>query len=157
MLGVYLNDHLAGATIGVSLARRMVASAEPASERATVLSTLAAGITEDRSALLQIMAALGIQVRRYKVFAAWAGEKAGRVKLNGYLLTRSPLSDLEETEFLQLGVAGEAAGWRTLRVLANRDSRLDTGRLDALIARADHQASVLESLRSSAAERALTR
>ncbi|HEY3956421.1 MAG TPA: hypothetical protein VGM53_23885 [Streptosporangiaceae bacterium] len=156
LLGVYLNDHLAGATIGMSLARRMVASAEPASERAMVLSTLADDITEDRSALLQIMAALGIQVRRYKVLAAWAGEKAGRLKLNGYLLTRSPLSDLEETEFLHLGVAGKAAGWRTLRVLANRDSRLDAGRLDALIARADHQASVLESLRSSAAERVLT-
>ena len=156
LLGVYLNDHLAGATIGMSLARRMVASAGPGSERGTVLRQLAADITEDRSALLGIMAALGIGVRSYKVFAAWAGEKAGRLKLNGHLLTRSPLSDLEETEFLRLGVAGKAAGWRTLRVLANRDSRLDAARLDDLMARADHQAGVLESLRSAAAERVLT-
>jgi hypothetical protein len=155
LLGVYLNDHLAGATLGVSLARRMVASAEPGSERATVLSRLAAEITEDRSALLRIMAKLGIQVRRYKVFAAWAGEKAGRLKLNGYLLTRSPLSDLEETEFLGLGVEGKAAGWRTLRELAGQDRRLDAGYLDDLIARADHQAGVLESLRTSTAKRAL--
>jgi hypothetical protein len=90
------------------------------------------------------------------VFAAWAGEKVGRLKLNGYLLTRSPLSDLEETEFLWLGVEGKAAGWRTLREIADRDSRLDAGRLDDLIARANHQASVLESLRSSTAERVLT-
>lgn len=156
LLGVYLNDHLAGATIGVSLARRMVTSAEPGSERATVLGRLAAGITEDRFALLQIMATLGVQVRRYKVFAAWAGEKAGRLKLNGHLLARSPLSDLEETEFLRLGVAGKAAGWRTLRQLADQDRRLDPGRLDGLIARADHQAGVLESLRSSTAKQALT-
>ena len=156
LLGVYLNDHLAGATMGMSLARRMVASAGPGSERATVLSRLAAEITEDRSALLRIMAALDIRVRAYKVFAARAGEKAGRLKLNGYLLTRSPLSDLEETELLRLGVEGKAAGWRTLRELADRDSRLDAGRLDELIARANQQASVLESLRSSTAERVLT-
>jgi nucleotide-binding universal stress UspA family protein len=156
LLGVYLNDHLAGSTVGMSLARRMVASAEPGSERATVLSRLATEITEDRSALLRIMAALDIQVRGYKVFAAWAGEKVGRLKLNGYLLTRSPLSDLEETEFLWLSVEGKAAGWRTLREIADRDSRLDAGRLDDLIARANHQASVLESLRSSTAERVLT-
>jgi hypothetical protein len=156
LLGVYLNDHLAGSTMGMGLARRMVASAEPGSERATVLSRLATEITEDRAALLRIIAALGIQVRGYKVFAAWAGEKAGRLKLNGYLLTRSPLSDLEETEFLRLGVEGKAAGWRTLRELADRDSRLDAGHLDELIVRADHQAGVLESLRSSTAERVLT-
>ena len=151
-LKVYLNDHLAGATMGVNLARRMAVTAEPASERATVLSRLATEIAEDRSALLRIMAALGIQVRGYKVFAARVGEKAGRLKLNGYLLTRSPLSDLEETEFLRLGVEGKAAGWRTLRKLADRDTRLDAGRLDELIVRANDQASVLESLRSSTAE-----
>jgi hypothetical protein len=152
LLGVYLNDHLAGSTMGMSLARRMVASAEPGSERATVLSRLATEIAEDRSALLRIIAALGIRVRGYKVFAAWAGEKAGRLKLNGYLLTRSPLSDLEETELLRLGVEGKAAGWRTLRELADRDSRLDAGCLDELIVRTNHQASVLEFLRASTAE-----
>jgi hypothetical protein len=156
LLAVYLNDHLAGSTLGVSLARRMAASARPGSERATVLSRLAAEITEDRSALLQIMAGLGIPVRRYKVLAAWAGEKAGRLKLNGYLLARSPLSDLEETEFLRLGVEGKAAGWHTLRELADRDSRLDAARLDQLITRANHQASMLQSLRASTANRALT-
>ena len=151
LLGVYLNDHLAGATAGMGLVRRMVASAEAGSEHATVLNRLATEITEDRSALLRIMAALGIQVRGYKVFAAWAFERAGRLKLNGHLLTRSPLSDLEEMEILRLGVEGKADGWRTLRQLADRDSRLDAGRLDDLIARADRQASVLESLRSSTA------
>jgi transposase-like protein len=36
--------------------------------------------------------------------------KARRLKLNDRLLTRSPLSDLEETEMLRLGVDGKAAG-----------------------------------------------
>ncbi|MGH3270512.1 MAG: hypothetical protein ACRDN1_15885 [Trebonia sp.] len=154
LLGVYLNDHLAGSTVGLELARRMAASAGP--ESATVLRGLAAEIAEDRSALLAIMATLGIPVRGYKVFAAWAGEKLGRLKLNGHLLSRSPLSSLEETEILRLGVEGKAAGWRTLRALASRDSRLDAGRLDELLARADRQSSALESLRVSIAEQALT-
>lgn len=155
LLGIYLNDHLAGATTGPGLARRMAASAEPGTERAAVLSRLAGEITADRAALLRIMAALGIPVRGYKVFAAWAGERAGRLKLNGRLVTRSPLSDLEETEMLRLGVDGKAAGWRTLRALAERDGRLDAGRLDDLLARADRQSGELESLRVSTAEQLL--
>ena len=147
LLGLYLNDHLAGATGGVGLARRMAATADPGSESARVLSTVAAEITQDRLALITIMGDLGIPVRGYKVFAGWAGEKAGRVKLNGHLLTRSPLSALEETELLRLGVEGKAAGWRTLRAVAELDRRLDTAQLDELLARAARQSDELESLR----------
>lgn len=39
LLGVYLNDHLASSTTSMNLARRMVAAAEPGSERATVLNS----------------------------------------------------------------------------------------------------------------------
>ncbi|HUN36891.1 MAG TPA: hypothetical protein VMU95_33250 [Trebonia sp.] len=156
LLRVYLNDHLAGATTGAGLARRMAASADPGTESARVLGDLAGEIAEDRSALVTIMGTLGLGVRGYKVLAAWAGEKAGRLKLNGHLLTRSPLSDLEETEMLRLGVEGKAAVWRTLRVLAEADSRIDPHRLDELIARADRQSRLLESLRASLAGQVLT-
>ena len=108
LLGVYLNDHLAGSTVGLELARRTAASAESGSESATVLRGLVAEIAEDRSALLTIMSTLGIPVRGYKVFAAWAGEKIGRLKLNGHLLSNPPLSSLEETQILRLGVEGKA-------------------------------------------------
>ena len=89
------------------------------------------------------------------MLAGWAGEKAGRRKLNGHLLTWSPLSDLEETEMLRLGVEGKAAGWRTLRAVAERDRRLDTGQLDKLLARATRQSDTLESLRVRIAEQVL--
>jgi hypothetical protein len=157
LLGVYLNDHLAGATAGLELARRMAASAQSESESATVLRGLVTEIAEDRSALLTIMATLEIPVRGYKVFAAWAGEKMGRLKLNGHLLSKSPLSSLEETELLRLGVEGKACGWRTLRALASRDSRLDVEHLDELLARADRQSNGLETLRTSIAEQVFTR
>ena len=126
LLGIYLNDHLAGATAGTELARRMAASPQLAAAGGA-LQRLADELAEDRAALLKMMAALGIPVRGYKVYAAWIGEKAGRLKPNGYLLARSPLSSLEELEMLRLGVEGKAAGWRTLRVLADREPRLDSG------------------------------
>jgi hypothetical protein len=59
------------------------------------LQRLAAEVAQDRDELEAIMAALGIPVRAYKVYAAWIGEKAARLKLNGHLLTRSPLSSLK--------------------------------------------------------------
>ena len=149
-LGIYLNDHLAGATAGTELARRMAASGHLPDPPGT-LPRLASEIAEDRAALLQIMADLDIPVRNYKVYAAWMGEKAGRLKPNGHLRTRSPVSNLEELELLRLGVEGKAAGWRTLRVLADRDTRLAVGRLDELMARARHQADLLEDLRVQAA------
>jgi hypothetical protein len=80
------------------------------------------------------------------------GEKAARLKPNGYVSGRSPLSSLVELEMLRLGVEGKAAGWRTLRSLAGRDSRLDSARLDELIARARGQAEALEELRVRAAD-----
>ena len=155
LLGVYLNDHLAGATAGSELANRMARS-HRGREEARLLSRLAAEIRQDRSALLNIMASLGVTVRMYKVGAAWIGEKAGRLKFNGRLLSRSPLSDLEELELLRLGVEGKAAGWRTLRTLADADARLDAGRLDELISRARNQAEQLEELRVRAASRVIS-
>jgi hypothetical protein len=150
LLGIYLNDHLAGATGGVELARR-VAAARREEEAGDALLRFAADVAADRAALLEIMTTLGVPVRAYKVCAGWIGEKAGRLKLNGRLLSRSPLSSLEELELMRLGVAGKAAGWRTLRVLADTDPRLDRDRLDELIARADSQLSLLEDLRVRAA------
>ena len=153
MLGVYLNDHLAGATAGSELANRMARSHREDSE---LLDQLSAEIAQDRSALLSIMDSLGVSVRAYKVGAAWIGEKLGRVKFNGRLLGRSPLSDLEELELLRLGVEGKAAGWRTLRSLAATDQRLNAGDLDELIYRAGRQSAQLEELRIRAASRVIS-
>jgi hypothetical protein len=154
MLGIYLNDHLAGATAGTELAHRAARSHGDGRNGGT-LRRLAAEIAQDRAALLDIMAALGIKIRRYKVSAAWIGEKAGRLKFNGRLFTRSPLSNLEELEMLRLGVEGKAAGWRTLRTLADTDTRLDPGPLDELISRARRQADLLEDLRVGAADQVI--
>jgi hypothetical protein len=152
LLAIYLNDHLAGATGGVELARRMVVWYPVPGQQETI-ERLKAGIAQDRRALLEVMATLGMPVRRYKVGVAWAAEKAARLKLNGSLVSRSPLSNLEELEMLRLGVEGKAAGWRTLRELADADDRLNRATLDGLITRAREQADLLEELRVQAAAR----
>jgi hypothetical protein len=149
-LGIYLNDHLAGATAGAALARRAARARQvPAAQ--PELRRFADEVAADRAALLDIMGTLDVPVRSYKVWAAWAGEKAGRLKPNGRLTTRSPLSNLEELEIMRLGVEGKAAGWRTLRALADQDERLDAARLEELISRARRQSDFLEESRVRAA------
>jgi hypothetical protein len=154
-LGIYLNDHLLGAMFGTELAAR-IAAAHRGSPDGAVLQDLAAEIREDRDALREVMETLDVPVRRYKTVLGWVAEKAGRLKPNGHLIERSPLSDLEELEVMRLGVEGKAACWRTLRARSDRDPRLDAAHLDALLARARGQADALEELRVLTAEHAIT-
>jgi hypothetical protein len=156
MLGIYLNDHLAGSTAGAELARR-IARSHQGRRDSEALQAFAEEVAQDRASLLGIMGRLDIPVRAYKVRAAWIGEKAGRLKLNGYLLGRSPLSSLEEIEMMRLAVEGKAAGWRTLQAVAKIDTRLDPAELDELVARAGRQAELLEEFRIRAAAEVISR
>lgn len=153
LLGIYLNDHVAGAVVGVGLARRAAVNhrGTPAGE---VLERLQREIAEDRAELLAVLHTLGVPVRRYKQTAAWLGERAGRLKPNGHVHSRSPMSSVVELEVLRLGVEGKALGWTTLRAVAGREPRLDARRLDELVSRARRQAEELEELRVAAAAEA---
>jgi hypothetical protein len=152
VLGIYLNDHLGGATMGVELFRRASRSAQGSVK--TQLQELTTEVERDRESLRTLMGTLAVPVHRYKVVGGWVLEKAARLKPNGRLLRRSPLSDLIELEGLLLGVQGKAAGFRTLRRLA--DTRLQAGTLDELIARAEQQVNTLEQLRIHTATHVLT-
>jgi hypothetical protein len=149
LLGIYLNDHLAGATGGLELVRRS-AGAHRGTPAGATLSALAAEIEQDRASLLQMMTAVEVPVRQYKVASAWLVEKLGRLKLNGHLLERSPLSSLIELETLRLGVEGKGCLWRTLKEFAEHEPRLDPASLDELLQRADRQIDRLEELRVQA-------
>ena len=150
-LATYLNDHLAGSVAGVELARRAAAS-----NRSTALGRalvqLAHDIEEDRSALEDVMRRLEVGKDRLKVAASWGAEKLGRLKLNGELLSYSPLSRLEELELILLGVEGKLALWRALRHRLGDDPRLRGVDLEGLIQRAQSQARRLERHRLRAAE-----
>ena len=155
LLGIYLNDHLTGATGGLELFRR-AAGAHRGTEAGPALERLTAETESDRDSLLGFMRALGVPVRHYKVLGGWAAEKAGRLKLNGRLRSRSPLSSVVELEGMHLGVLGKAAGWRLLRALADSDPRLDAVELDRLLDRAQRQAEEIDALRLQAAQEAFS-
>ncbi len=154
LLAIYLNDHLAGATAGVERAAHL-ARATRGSALGRAVAPVAAEIREDRAALLGIMRDLDVSVHRYKVWAGWAAERAGRLKANGRLVRRSPLSTLLELEALRMAVEGKAAGWQTLRRLTATDDRLDPGLLDDLLERARRQQDTVEEWRVRQADTAL--
>ncbi|MEE4544076.1 transaldolase [Streptomyces sp. V4-01] len=155
LLAVYLNDHLSGATAGLELFRR-AAQTQQGQKYGAELAGLSRQVEQDRDSLTQIMTDLDVSADQTKVVVGWLAEKAGRLKPNGHLFSRSPLSDLLELESMLLGVQGKAACWRTLRALADTDDRLFTDHLDTLLERAEQQSAALERFRLAAAERVLT-
>jgi hypothetical protein len=152
-LATYLNDHLAGATTGVELARR-AASENAGTPLGDFLSELAQEIAEDRTALRELMASLGVGPDRKKVAAGWAAEKVGRLKPNAQLHGYSPLSPLIELEGLMLGIEGKRLLWRSLQAIADEHG-LPAERLEELAARARRQRDGVERRRAALLERAL--
>jgi hypothetical protein len=153
-LAIYLNDHLAGSTVGVELVRRAAAN-NRSSEYGRALARLANEIEEDRAALEELMSRLGIGRDRLKLLVSWGAEKAGRAKPNGRLVGYSPLSRLEELELLLLGVTGKLAMWRALRLVQADDERLRDVEFDPLIERAESQRRRIERERLKATREAL--
>jgi hypothetical protein len=150
LLGVYCNDHLAAATGGIELVGRMLGrwGGTPYEEP---LERLLDELREERAGLRATMASLGAPVRQYKQLATWIGEKLARAKLNGRLLSRSPLSDVVEFEFIATAVLAKRAGFETLRALGEIDRRIDVGLLERLIDQADRQHAWLAQARREVA------
>ncbi len=151
LLGVYCNDHLAAATGGIELVNRMI-GVHRGSGYEPKLRTLVDELHEERAALRTMMGSLGVPVRQYKLIASWVAEKLARAKLNGHLVSRSPLSTLIEFEFVATAVLGKRAGFETLRELADSDPRLDAALLDRLIAQANRQHEWLSEARRGSVE-----
>lgn len=146
LLGIYLNDHLAGSTAGIELVKR-ACSQNQGTDYGRFLAELTKEIDEDRAAFVEIMDRLGIRRDPAKVAGGWVLEKMGRLKLNGQLRGYSPLSRVVELEGLALGVTGKLAGWKALRLLADGEPALDAAALERLIERAERQQRGLEEHR----------
>jgi hypothetical protein len=154
LLAIYLNDHLAGATAGLELARRALKENRE-NEYGRFLATLAEEIAQDRRTLIELMERLLIPRSKVKVPAAWALEKVGRLKLNGRIRGYSPLSRLIELEGLAAGIEAKRAMWLTLLQIRGHDERFNDGDLESLVARADDQRRRLEPHRLAAANDAI--
>ena len=149
LLGIYLEDHLAGATMGVELARRL-RSSNAEGELAAPIARLCEEIEADRETLERLAERLEVRPRRWKSRGAWVAEKLGRLKLNGQLRGYSPLSRVVELEGLYIGITGKMQLWKTLERLA--DERLRGFEFDRLAERAALQREAVDELHFSAAE-----
>jgi hypothetical protein len=149
-LAIYLQDHHAAGSAGRRLAVRAARSVTPGVEGRNELPRIAEEIGADLDRLEAIMRSEGIAPSAVKDRLAVVAEWLGRLKLNGRLLRRSPLSDVVELETLLIGITGKAALWRTLgRVLPG--SGVD---YDSLVDRAQAQIDVVSRCRDGAASNA---
>jgi len=153
LLAIYLNDHLAGASAGIELARRLRRSNEGDPRFGPPLAEICAEIEADRETLREVMTRLGVDQGKLKPLVAVLGERVGRLKPNGQLRGYSPLSRLDELELLQVGVAGKRRLWRALE--HTHANELAGFELAALAERAAEQLRRLEALHLEAAALAL--
>jgi hypothetical protein len=140
----YLNDHLAGETLGLELATR--ASVEHnGTPLGTFLLLLSWELEEDRDSLVELMDELGVGRKRAGVVSARIAQKVRRLKVTG----SSPLSILAELESLDLRINDKLDMWSALR--SSVGDRVDGIDFDGLIRRAEGQAEALERRRLAVA------
>ena len=151
-LSTYLEDHLAGATAGVNLARRVAQHAD-GRRAGQILWQVARDIEADRETLKRLMSALGVRGSIVKNATAWTLERASRLKPNGRLRGEARMQRLHELESLSIGIAGKLALWEALRVVPEvaTFAQID---LDELEARARGQRELVELERIAVARAA---
>jgi hypothetical protein len=149
-VAIYLQNHEAAAQAGLDLFRR-VAAAQSDRSYGSDLAELRDAVAEDLQALHTIMGERGVRPAMVLAVALKVGERLSRLKPNGGLLTRMPLSDLIEVEGLADAVHAKESGWRAL-IAAKVDPQTE---LQRLLQRAQDQAGRLHQLHAEVAARVL--
>lgn len=145
-LRIYMNDHLAGSTGGLELARRARGNSNDP-ERTAMWSTLVDELEEERVILQDMLDRLEFSRNPVKATIAWFAEKAGRLKPNGQLTGPSALGQYVELEMMFIGVTGKLSMWRMLARVD--DPRLRDFDLNGLIEQAESQRLRLDEHRLS--------
>jgi hypothetical protein len=147
LLGLYLDDHRAGAAGGVALARRMLEE-NPDNYLTATMREITHEIERDRRLLDDVITRLGYSPSRLKIVIGSAGAWISRLKANGYVGRYSPLSRLEEFEMLSTGIMSKASLWRCCELaVAGRPEIADVD-FDALRRSAEDQRARLEAHRA---------
>jgi hypothetical protein len=153
-LRTYLHDHLAGATAGSGLARK-IAEENRETQLGEVMTGLATEIEADRRMLMDLVTRLGYGRNQLKEAAGWVAEKVTRLKFSKSMAGTRELKLLLELETLSLGIEGKLAMWRLLQNRA--EPRLAEFDLDELIKRAEDQRATVERYRVEAGSLAFAR
>jgi hypothetical protein len=153
-IDVYLNDHLAGAMLGIELAGQ-IQSQNQGTTLGEVMESLAPQIEHDRQTLIELMRQMDSSKNPVKQATAWIAEKASRAKFSGMTSGEPELGTFMSLETLVLGVQGKARMWKALKQVADQHPPVASLNLDELIDRAEAQQDALEPERLAAATRAL--
>ena len=146
-LSIYLRNHEAAAQAGRDLFHR-AATNHRSEPYAMDLRQLAAEVREDVRSLRELMDELDVQPDRVMGTLMRAGERVSRLKPNGHLLQRSPLTPLIEVEGMLDAVRAKSAGWQALLASGVHSERVDIAELRR---RADDQAARLTVIHESVA------
>jgi hypothetical protein len=146
-LSIYLRNHEAAAQAGRDLFHR-AASNHRNEPYGPELRELAAEVREDLRSLRDLMAELDVRPDRLLGTVLRVGERVARLKPNGHLLQRSPLTPLIEVEGLLDAVRAKGAGWQALQAAGIHSDRVDIGEMHR---RADDQATRLSAIHRSVA------
>ncbi len=143
-LGNYLNDHLAGAEIGLRTAERLAPQLGGEAER--FLQGMCTAIEEERELLRDVLDRLGLTDSLLKRSVGVAGAALGAMR------DAIPIGDaptvLEDVELLAIGVWGKRLLWGTLARVAAHDDRFANVPVDRLAARAEAQERTLLGIRA---------
>lgn len=153
LLGLYLRDHDAAGTSGSRLVHRC-RQANRGTAFEPGLSALEEAVGRDRQALASILQQLHVPPSRVKHALMWFAATAGALKLNGHLVTYSPLSRVFELEALFAAVNAKLCLWNTLLDLSTTDTRLDTGAIANLQLSARAQLEAIAAMHRDATVRA---
>ena len=153
-IDVYLNDHLAGATLGSDLAEQ-IRQRHEGSPLGALMSSIAPEIQDDRQQLVDLMERMNISQNPIKQATGWLAERASRVKFSGIGSGEPDQSAFMALETLTLGVEGKASMWKALREIQSQYPPLASTNLEELIAQADKQHDALEHERLAAGAIAL--
>jgi hypothetical protein len=154
LLRIYMTDQLALGVLWREIARRARNSSNGTPEGAA-LERVATEIGEDVALFEQMMRRLGFSTRSPKSVMAVVAERIGRLKPNGRIVRRSPLSRFEELDVLVMGIDGKVVLWQNLRDGAGLGERLPDIDFGGLIERARSQRAALEPFHAQAARDAL--
>jgi hypothetical protein len=153
-LRTYLNDHLAGATAGLALCKR-IRDRNRGTPLGDAFVDLLDQLEQDERELRRLVDRLDLPVNVPKKLVATAVERLGRLKLNGQLLGYSPLSRFEELELLSIGIMGKAKLWSALKAVDAGWAPVAGMDLDELYRRAMTQHDRVEHFRIEAAREAI--
>ena len=107
----------------------------------------------DRAFLERVIKQLGLETKPTQSAAAWAGEKLGRFKPNGRVVSSSPLALLVESEALYAAATAKHSLWRTLFLQAD-NLGLNAEACHALAEGAQKQLEATEAIHAYAAQTA---